>query len=163
MPTVQQSHITQSQKPYMLTMPNISREMHPYAQAEWARRGPSLFDDDEAKLQYLTMISNRDGTLLSAQAGWDDGQGGILKETRQPRDREGPDRQARKKISLAEYSKKKVSDGRTAEPEGAHSTKENEMLTDATCYKDDEARASPTNCQEGYRLLCLWLQLPSFC
>lgn len=172
MPTVQQSEIIQSQKaPYMLTMPNISREMHPYSMAEWGRRGPSLFDDDEAKLQYLTMISNRDGTLLSAQAGLDDGDqgGGIVKEeeSRQARHHReaGPDRRQgrkKKKISLAEYnSKKKVSssDGpwRSAEPEGAgvRSTKDNnEMLTSATCYsyyKDDEARrASPTNCQEGW-------------
>lgn len=154
MPSVQQSHIIQSQKHYMLTMPNTSPRMHPYSVAEWRRRGPSLFDDDEAKLQYLTMIGNRDGTLLSAQVGWDDGHGGIMKETRQSRHREGPDRQARKKISLAEYSKKKVSGGRSAEPEGARSTKENEKLTNATCYKDEEARASPKNCQEGYRLLC---------
>lgn len=135
-------------------MPNISRGMHPYSVAEWRRRGPSLFDDDEAKLQYLTMIGNRDGTLLSAKADWDDGHGGIVKEIRESRHREESDRQARKKISLAEYSKKKVSDGRSAEPEGACSTKENEKLTNATCHKDDEARASPKNRQEGYRLWC---------
>lgn len=138
--------------------------MHPYSVAEWRRRGPSLFDDDEAKLQYLTMIGNRDDTLLSARAGWDDGQGGIAKDTRQSHRREGPDRQARKKISLAEYSKKKVSAGgrsspkRSAEPEGgegASSSKEVEKLMNAASYKADEPMASPKNCQEEYRFLCL--------
>lgn len=99
-------------------------------------------------MQYLTMIGNRDGTLLSALAGWDDGQGGIVKETRQSR-------QARKKkMSLDEYSKRKVSRGRSAEPEGASSTKENERLTNAASYKDDGPMASPTICQGGYRFLC---------
>lgn len=138
----------------MLTMPNTSRQMHPNSVTEWRRRGPSLFDDDEAKLQYLTMIANRDDTLLLTLAGWDDGLGGIAKETRQARYREGPDRQARKKMSFAEYSKKRVSGGRSAEPDGARSTKENERLTNATGYNDDEPMASPTVGQEGYRLLC---------
>lgn len=141
-------------------MPNISPGMHSYSVAEWERRGPSLslFDDDEAKLQYLTMIGgNRDGTLLLAQQDdcWDDddGQGGgivvvvkkeekTLLESRNHRE-EGPaaaDRRRvckKKKISLAEYSKTRVSsDGRRSagEPEGARSIKENEtrLVADKT-------------------------------
>lgn len=154
----------QSQKPYILTMPNISRGMHSYSVAEWGRRGPSLFGDDESNLQYLTMIGNRDGTLLlTQQDSWDDGQRRIvLKETLESHHRDGPAsrRVRKKKISLTEYSKKRVSsDGRRSagEPEGAGARriKKNEiLLTKATCcYKDDEASASPANCQEGYQLL----------
>ena len=87
-----------------------------------------------------------------------------MNETLESRHREGPaDRRVRKKkISLAEYSKKRVSsDGRRSagKPEGARALriKENEILLtkETCCYKDDEARTSPTNCQEGYRLLCV--------
>lgn len=143
---------SQSQKPYILTMPNISPGMHSYSVAEWERRGPSLslFDDEEAKLQYLTMIGGkRDGTLLLAQQDdcWNnDVQGGgifvvkkeekTLLESRHHREEEPAAAYRRrvskkKKISLAEYSKKSVSsDGRRSagEPEGARSMKENETL-----------------------------------